>query len=641
MPLVLQLSSFHRPRHVTVLTASINHIHIHFHIHIHSMSTSPITPVAANATASADLPPAVQCHWCSLPSSLVPLICHYLPLRQLLVWSTVNRLIRSVVCREPQPASQSTAVSVSGGACSSASAAGDCWLCVPAVALRWNDKSRVSPETVGSLEVDGEALRSVTENIRKALRAGATWYTIADTFAGVSLSPPVDGTDPGHPPPAQRQPSPAHTRYSLIPPLAALMRSLRYVRRVEYHTQPAPGSTAVLLTVLTVLPSFPQLRHLSLHGGRAHLMTTKQIGEAERDSLVQGIFGCLFSLPHLSSLQLDGHLPTKRSHPNGRLHWADFQFAGDVLSELLGQRLLHVSIDARFLGDWMRHQKREADERQAMAARAQPVAGRAQENRQTAAAAAAKDVKAPIGWSGWAPVPLLVPPHSTAPHPQYRAVQSLLLTSEGITVRRLVHLFPSLVLLDASISSQYGGADEPPFPRPSRGRKQVDTDSGTDCSSGDGSDASGDDGGCALRFLNTGVHIKRLPEMGLIAQLDFLHSLCLFVGPQGSGPEPLAPLAAIAQLTQLRELTLEVSGGSFRHGIYQLDSTQVFDLTWLNHLIHLHYLHIKAFRHISPHTPIPIHPTTPPTPPTRIHIPYNPFWYRHICSWQCGHCSGM
>ena len=60
-----------------------------------------------------------------------------------------------------------------------------------------------------------------------------------------------------------------------------------------------------------------------------------------------------------------------------------------------------------------------------------------------------------------------------------------------------------------------------------------------------------------------------------------------------------------------------MSGGSHRHGIYQLDDAEVFDLTWLNSLSLLRYLHIQAFRHTTRATlqslgvlPLPVSPSS-------------------------------
>ena len=115
------------------------------------------------------------------------------------------------------------------------------------------------------------------------------------------------------------------------------------------------------------------------------------------------------------------------------------------------------------------------------------------------------------------------------------------------------------------------------------------------------------------------MQLSSAPEMKLLAQLDCLHSLCLAVAVQHAGAQSLAPLSALASLTQLRELTLEVSGGDTRRYIHQLKADEVFDLTWLDQLTSLRYLHIKAARHTSLATLRALGLLPPPTPPPTPH----------------------
>ena len=183
---------------------------------------------------------------------------------------------------------------------------GECWRFVPCVRLEWTPPMCDNYGGVQwpfTLWLDGAPLHGLTDAIsttrEAALVSKQPQPAIAEAFAAVSLSPPSHDTsghvDHGHPPPVPPLPSPRHVTIPLLPPLAAMLRSVRYVRRVEYSS--CGRDVSSLLTVLTVLPSFPLLSHFALHCGD-HFAGLR---DEERDCLVSGLFGSLLTLPHLSS----------------------------------------------------------------------------------------------------------------------------------------------------------------------------------------------------------------------------------------------------------------------------------------------------------------------------------------------------
>ena len=522
-------------------------------------------PPAAATASHAQLPA-----W-PLPSALLPLVCHFLQLRQLLVCSTVSRSIRAVLCPDHRAAA--------AHARPAAAAVAECWRYVPAVQLRWGNKNPylLGSEQQATLQLDGAKLASVTAEVAAALSGPLVMSTsqqlptIADAFAGVSLS---------HPSLTSQLPlasSHADTPYPLIPSLASMLRSLRFIRRLQYtHSTDDPS---VLLTVLTVLPSFPSLHHLVLQNEiyRQHNVaqppTVEQDSElSRRSALLNGVFDCLLSLPSLSSLELHGNWLSTVRQP-ARMD--------ATLIELLGKRLLHATLPGRFLSDWENRQTETANRqyRQYM--------WQTRTNAQRHAPALTPSVS--FGWH--ALVGQARDDEHVAHQAQYTALQSLHLDGEGMSISRLMQLFPSLVLLH--IHRSRSEAAHPPSSAWPQREEVPDADDGGESAS------SASSAGPALRFLSTSAHHGGLYETGVIEQLHFLHSLCLYVNPLQTGLESLAPLAALASLTQLRELTLEVWAGSCRRGFNELQDEEVWDLRWLDALTRLRYLHIKALRHMS------------------------------------------
>ena len=577
-----------------------------------SLLTSASSSTAAHGVS--DLP-----YVSSLLASLftvVPLICHYLPLRELLVWSTVNRLVRNNMC----PGQSSSAAVAESSAPS-----GECWRFVPSVHLRWG-AGTLGWDRSGPiwLEVNGVKQNLVTVHIQSVLSSveepSQRQPTIAEAFTDVSLSAPLyDSSRLDYLPSAPPLPSPPHIPYPLVSPLAAVLRSLRFMRRVELYVDMGSAASSdgssvdgaslrVLLTVLTLLPSFPLLHHFALRNSFPFALSTEQ-----RDCVVNGLYGCLISLPHLSSVELVGPLPTTRRHPDRRTGWMEDQFAYDAFSELLSKRLVHANMSSRFVADFARHQANIADQihslqLQRVAAQQQPVlAGATSSNEKLE------------GRASFGPAPFRAAAEDYSPHlPQYQSLRSLTLEGDGLTVRRLVHLFPSLVLLESPhLVFPRSATDEPSFPQTSAAEARPDTGDESAGSGTGGHGSSGGGGGCALRFLSTSIILGHLYVLPALSQLDFLQSLYLRVDPRCTGPEPLVSLAALASFTQLRELTLDVNGGHFRHGFYQLSDDEVFDLTWLDQLTRLRYLHIKDYRHTSVATlrSLALLPPTPPSQP--------------------------
>ena len=503
------------------------------HVHQQAASSSPTTLHTPVLSFSA------------LPSTLIPLICHYLPLRQLLVWSTVSRFVRSVV----YPVSQSPAHPTQ----TANSTAGECWRHVASVRLWWGpETSRGQPgHGLASLAVNGAILPPLTATLDAALKAELRSKqpknTIAEAFANASLSPPrYDTSLLDRHRTAPPLPVPPHIPYPLIPPLAAIVRSLRFIRRVEYSTGMDDTSGSALLTVLTVLPSFPLLSHFSLQCDPQFSL----LADDQRDSIVSGIFGCLLSLPHLTSLSVEGHIPVMRRLGEG----GELDFAYGALGTLLDKRLLHISLNTAFFSRWSQwsHQSTVTVSRQAAA-------------------------------------------DGSVRYSKYASLQSLRLTGEGEPVGNLVELFPSLMLLDARVQHN----DVTSFLRLEQRQGLLPSWDGPGPSASSCGISSSSNNRCALRFLKTSVQVKGLPEIRVLARFDFLYSLHLAVFVQGTEPQRLAPLSSLASLSQLRELTMEVSGGNIVNGIWQLEPNNVFDLTWLDELTQLRYLHIKAFRYTS------------------------------------------
>ena len=569
---------------------------------LHHPNLALTMSTASPATLPTDLPTSCTPYLSALPSNLIPLICHYLQLRQLLLWSSTDRHFRSLVCPDVPPSPAPARIAF----------AADCWRFIPAVQVRWGMKLPHwrNVDNVVAFEVDGAVLSSVTADVKAQLKAPPSrpQPTIADDFAGRSLS--LEQPSHYHLPSTPPLSKDSVVLYPLIPSLAAVVRSLRFVRRLEVGQ--SAEEMRVFLTVLTVLPSFPLLHHFTLRyevspyqlskNGVAVQPTGRELEQelTHRTAVVNGVFGCLCSLPALSSLEMYGFIPTSRRHPIQGTGWSDAQFAVDALNALFGQRLTAFKSYSHLLREWENH---------ALRCMPPPVRSRVTPHTHTGAGYLLTVGGAPGSGLSW----------ESGPLPQFASLQWLVLEGEGPPVRRLARQFPSLVLLETDLSSSLREREDPTTRRPQREKSQ-------DGGDGDSQDGGGDSSEPALRFLKTVAHIRDLPEIRPLATFDFLHSLYLVVSPQTTGLEPLTPLTALASLTQLRELTLQVSGGSHRHGLYQLKDEEVFDLTWLDHLTRLRYLHIKAFRHTSIATLVAIGllPPPPPSSPSPFRSSYPP-----------------
>ena len=528
---------------------------------------------AAAADASTGHPPA------SLHADLIPRVCHYLQLRELVLFAATSWRHRRTICR-PRPAA----------------GAADCWLYVSTVRLRWGKKRPHwdVPGDVAGLELNGRRLESVNAALLRDMSSAAFTADLdachAFAMALAPTSEQLQQTEAAAEQPVgaagslfntllSSSPSPLSLLGSpspLLPSLAAFLRSIRHAQRVEYE-QPA-HSLPVLLTVLTALPSFPCLRHLGLqlpfpHQGQQMSSEERELEFTTRSVTVNAVnaaLGCLSRLSSLSSLELHSYVPTLRRHP---VHpkGADAQLAFDVLTDIFTHRLLHAQLPSQLLTEWMRGLSQAA-----LVARQQQTAALSQSQRpcataaQPATATFVSVVRQPTFHAGspynfWDDDSLC---------PQFRRLQSLHVSGDSFAMRRILHAFPSLLLLRTPSGVQYREVGISP------------SASST----------------ASLRFLSTTAHIRGLPEMPSIASYSFLHSLQLYVGLQITGTAGIAPLSALAALTQLRELTLEVSGGSQRHGVYELQADELFDLSWLDCLTELRYLHIKAFQHINVRT---------------------------------------
>ena len=205
-----------------------------------------------------------------------------------------------------------------------------------------------------------------------------------------------------------------------------------------------------------------------------------------RSALVNGVFGCLMSLPALSSLVLDGHtVRTRRRHPNRQMNGADQQFAADVLSQLSGERLIHATMPGHLLSEWQGEQRRAENARHSIQrqaeAREQALAQMGDQHE------TAHTVLCRVSYFGWASAVVSGPDgYDNGHHPQYTSLQSLRIEGDGPSVRSLVYLFPSLVLLDTRLDVLRRQNQREEAPHPST---------------------------TALRFLKTSAHIRNLPEL--------------------------------------------------------------------------------------------------------------------------------
>ena len=109
---------------------------------------------AANpaAVASAGHPPA------SLHADLIPRVCHYLQLRELVLFAATSWRHRRTICR-PRPAA----------------GAADCWLYVSTVRLRWGQQQPHwdVPGDVAGLELNGRRLESVNAALLRDMSSAA------------------------------------------------------------------------------------------------------------------------------------------------------------------------------------------------------------------------------------------------------------------------------------------------------------------------------------------------------------------------------------------------------------------------------------------------------------------------------------
>ena len=474
---------------------------------------------------SADLP-LTETSLSSLPSNLIPLIAHHLQLRHLLLWSSTNRFFRSVICPEVRHSTPPSRHPLTA----------DCWRFVPGVEVRWGKTTPHwgrNQEDVVSLELDGCILPAVTLDIQTALKVPASpaLPTIAEEFAGKSLSPALFDTSLLPPAPAL----PSEPLHPMIPSLAAVVRSLRFVRRLLY-TQ-SEENVRVLLTVLTVLPSFPLLHHFALRyevytyqQGRIQPPTPEQREQdlIHSSALVNGIFGCLISLPSLSSLELYGHLRTVRRHPNRQVMWMDQQMATDVISTMLRERLIHVRMSTHLFRDWERKQEyathpHNSTERFTRARAQAQVQAREQETVQMMTVSPALHVVSGLGWNH-----LGLPPTGDCGVllPQFSSLLSLdIAEGDGIPLKRLLQLFPSLVVLRTRLHHSFDDQEPPSTRRPQREAPHEGEDRDEPSSRTNSAHPEP-----ALRFLKTQAHIRDLPEVRTLVHLNFLHSLCLDVG---------------------------------------------------------------------------------------------------------------
>ena len=339
--------------------------------------------------------------------------------------------------------------------------------------------------------------------------------------------------------------------YPLVPVLLSFFPCMRWIPRLEYHHD-ADGMMNVLFSLLAVLPAFPRLHHLSLHlspklsGSGIQYMEARE-SEAEfqsRSCLVNAIFSCLPLLPTLKSIELGYSVPRTRRHPEYFSAVADESFAVGVLSKLLAEKLTHAILPTDLLCKLLKfHPGRPP----------MHIMGTIS---QTSVLPTAFDAEGfPFS-------------RSDLRMPLFPSVQSLIVQGTGtIPVQQLVAHFPSLHVLTYTTTPIN-------YCVPSRFASQ-------------------------LRFLCTVAHARGLSEVLAISSYVFLHSLVLQVLPEMTGPDALEPLTRLAQLTELRQLTVDVSSSGRRYGISQTKEDALWDLSWLCYLTNLRYLHIKAPRHLN------------------------------------------
>ena len=146
-----------------------------------------------------------------------------------------------------------------------------------------------------------------------------------------------------------------------LPPLLSLMRCLRFVHRLSYEHRGAVMS--VFVTIMSILPAFPRLQHFSLYFGQGGdgygVMSVPQdkreAAFTARSCVINALFSCLLQLPALTSLYLDGWIPTMRRHPE-RTGGGDSQYVIESLNKLLARQVRFAHLPGIVLQTMMKAQ---------------------------------------------------------------------------------------------------------------------------------------------------------------------------------------------------------------------------------------------------------------------------------------------
>ena len=485
----------------------------------------PSTAVWA-APASVSSQQARQQRQRDLPDVHIAPVCHFLHLRELVLFAATSSRHRRLINTNTHSQSQST---------SSRAAAVDCWLFVPCVRLRWgvglSNSLRVSYDSSGNIEED---VRLPSLQLNGTVMPAMTADIVRDIIST--------------PPPAQQ----------LLPSLAAFLRSIRHVKRFqleqwEPNRQPSFG---LLFTVLAVLPSFPCLQQLTLDvpGPNATQMwrlSSVEESQAARTAMYavnDALFGCLRRLRALTSLELTGSVGV----------CGELRLIHDVLSLLFADRLLHASLPAQVMSWWLWGVRNQA------AAQRHREGSMGSLQQQTNAAALQT---ADLRLSSFAPALGYDTEDSSQQWPEFRSLQSLhVQAGDQLAVEDVLRTFSSLLVLHMPVG-HISGDRAPPA------------------------------GSCALRFLSTHANLGGLPELAYLSRWSFLHSLHFSANIHSvAGAAGLLPLAALGSLTQLHELSLQLTPElrRMRWDPLFLQPHEHLDLSWANSMTSLRYLHINA-----------------------------------------------
>ena len=277
------------------------------------MSSTAAQTVAIMDAASQQREPHQQ-PWGNLPAVLIAFVCHFLPLRALVLYAATSSRHRHVICRD---------------------AVADCWSFAPAARIRWGVGVTTQwvmgcDSLAPTLQLNGQVLSSLTKAIAHELVSALPTPEVQ--LSRADAEPALcESDDSAHAPQPNlvgrlRQPLASRLPLSTLLSLWNFLCSLQYVRRVEFEQwEPSRHpSFNVLFTVLAILPTFSRLQHLALNVPSLHYTSQMQPGreqESEPTRLLlraidSALLGCLHNLKAVQFLGSDRtRRPVRRCYP--------------------------------------------------------------------------------------------------------------------------------------------------------------------------------------------------------------------------------------------------------------------------------------------------------------------------------------